>query len=156
MAEASELESEWPLTKRQMECLKLLYQRNSAKQIAREMNISADTVEAHLRQCRSRLGAASSMDAAKMVFGEREEVTVKPYYNTTGIPGEHHPLQFELTPIADGSSRGVAGNVAPINQFGALQTLAIILAVALCSIFAVVLLVDAGQGINSLGLALKS
>lgn len=151
MAEASDVRSEWPLTPRQMECLELLWMRNSAKHIARKMGISVDTVEAHLKQCRSRLGAASSMDAAKLVFGDREEITVKPYYNPTGIPGENHPLQFELTPIADGSSRGVAGNVAPINQFGALQTLAIILAIALGAIFAIVLLVEAGQGINRLG-----
>ncbi len=154
MPEAKELQGEWPLTPRQMECLKLLWSRNSAKQIARKMEISVDTVDAHLRQCRIKLGTASSMDAAKQVFGDREEITVKPYYNPTGIPGGHHPLQFELTPVADASTRGIAGNVAPINRFGALQTLVIILAVALGSIFAVVLLVEAGQGINRLGASL--
>lgn len=154
MPEAEELQGQWPLTPRQMECLKLFWSRNSAKQIARTMQISVDTVKAHLKQCRSRLGTASSMDAAKLVFGNREEITVKPYYNPTGIPGEHHPLQFELTPTADVASRGVAGNVAPINQFGVPQTLAIILAIALGSIFAVVLLVEAGQGIIRLGSSL--
>lgn len=156
MAEPSESQGGWNLTPRQMECLKLYYLRKSTKKVARQLDISADTVEVHLRQCRIRLNAPSTMDAAEMVFGVREEVTVNPYYDPTGIPDENHPLQFELTPNADVPFRGVAGNMAPINPFGVLQTLAIILAIALGAIVAVVLIVELGQGINRLGSSLMS
>lgn len=138
------------LTPRQMQCLELLWARFSAKQIAAELEITEDTVEAHLKQCRARLGTTSSMDAARLVFGKRDEVPVKPYYDPSGIPAGHHPLQFELTPNADGASGWVAGNPTPINQLGVTKTLAVILGVAIVAIVAVVLVIQTGVGIMQL------
>lgn len=139
------------LTPRQMQVLELLWSRRSAKQIAAKLEITEDTVEAHLKQCRARLGTTSSMDAARLVFGERDDVTVKPYYDSSGIPADHHPLQFELTPKADGASGWVAGNPTPINQLGVTKTLVVILGVAMVAVVAVVLIVQTGVGIVQLG-----
>lgn len=153
VTKASKPRQEWPLTPRQMQCLELLWSRLSVKQIAGRLSITDDTVEAHLKQCRQRLGTTSSMDAARLVFGDDEEITVKPYYDRTGIPADHHPLQFELTPTADGQF-GRARTSGLINTFSPVLTFGIVLAIALAAIFAVVLLVQVGQGIRELGLSM--
>ncbi|MCW3796511.1 helix-turn-helix domain-containing protein [Sphingomonas sp. BN140010] len=143
----------WPLTSRQMECLERFWQRKNAKEIALELGISHETVEIHLKRCRQRLGTATSIDAARMVFGDHEQVTVRPYYDPTGIPAHDDPLQLGPTPTAH-TFWGVASEQAPINRFGAVATLAIVLAVAIVSIGAVALLITAGQGIVQLGSAM--
>lgn len=154
MAEASDAQNGWPLTPRQFQCLELFWQRKNAKQIGIELGISHETVEIHLKQCRHRLGTQTSIDAARMVFGDKEEVTVRPYYDPSGIPASSDPLHLDRTPTVHDQFWGVAGEQAPINRFGAAATLAIILAVAIGAICALTLLIVVGQGLNQLGLSL--
>ena len=154
MAEPEIAHEGWPLTSRQMECLERFWQRKNAKEIALELGISHETVEIHLKKCRQRLGTATSIDAARMVFGDHEQVTVRPYYDPTGIPAHGDALHLGPTPTAQQTFWRVASKQAPINRFGAVATLAIILAVAVASIGAVALLVAASQGIVQLGSAM--
>ncbi|MCW3798476.1 helix-turn-helix domain-containing protein [Sphingomonas sp. BN140010] len=154
MAEPESAHEGWPLTSRQMECLERFWQRKNAKEIALELGISHETVEIHLKRCRQRLNTATSIDAARMVFGDHEQVTVRPYYDPTGVSAYDDPLQLGPDPTAPKSFWRAASEQDPINRFGAVATLAIVLTVAFASIGAVALLITASQGIVQLGRAM--
>lgn len=56
--------TERPLSGQQLRCLRAAMQGKPAKQIAKEMRLSARTVDGHLARCRDRLGAATTLGAA--------------------------------------------------------------------------------------------
>ncbi|MBC6980169.1 helix-turn-helix transcriptional regulator [Caulobacter sp. 17J80-11] len=56
------------LTPRERECLRLVAQHLRSKEIARRLNISQHTVDAHLNEARRRLGAATRREAALMLL----------------------------------------------------------------------------------------
>ena len=154
MTEPNVVQTDWPLTQRQLECLRGYWQRKNAKEIAIELGISPDTVELHLKKARRSLGTQTSLEAARMVFGGDEDVTVRPYYDPTGIAASDKSLHFEATPTAHNTLGGVVSEQVPINRFGTGATLAMILVVAVISITAVALLISAGQGLTELGVSL--
>jgi DNA-binding CsgD family transcriptional regulator len=55
------------LTERQKECLRLLYARYEAKQIASQLGISHDRVHQHFKAARERLRVQRSMEAARLL-----------------------------------------------------------------------------------------
>lgn len=55
------------LNERQKACLRLYYQGLEAKEIARELAISPNTVNQHLRDARRILGVARSVQAARLL-----------------------------------------------------------------------------------------
>ena len=55
------------LTPRERECLRLVDQHLSSKQIARRLGISKHTVDTHLDKARQRLGVGTRYDAARLV-----------------------------------------------------------------------------------------
>jgi DNA-binding CsgD family transcriptional regulator len=60
------------LTPRERECLRLVYEHLSSKQIGRRLGISKHTVDTHLDKARQRLGAEDRYDAARrMALYER-------------------------------------------------------------------------------------
>ncbi len=63
------------LTARQLECLRLLWQRLSIKEIAARLNISVPAVKQHLAAARERLGNLPTSLAAARLVAEREDLS---------------------------------------------------------------------------------
>ena len=57
------------LTDRQRECLILVAQGYETKEIARQIGLSPDTVDMHIKNALKRLGVSSRREAARMVAG---------------------------------------------------------------------------------------
>lgn len=58
------------LTEREKECLRLWLDHKTAKEIARELGISHHAVEKRLKTARTKLGVASSLEAARLLARE--------------------------------------------------------------------------------------
>lgn len=145
---------EWGLTARQMACLQLFWSRKSAKEIGQELGISHHSVEKHLLACRERLGVQTSMEAARIVFGADDRITVRPYYDASEVLSGASNLQMRSSPTAHQKLWGEASALVWINRFGTGASLAVITAVAFGSICAVALLIAVGEGITQLGRSL--
>ena len=84
------------LTPRERECLRLVYEHLSSKQIARQLGISKHTVDTHVDKARQRLGATDRYDAARrMAASER----------AAGIPTQSGP---DTNRIGDDGRIGLA------------------------------------------------
>jgi DNA-binding CsgD family transcriptional regulator len=59
-----------PLSKRQRQCLEARLEHLTAKETAQQLSISPNTVQMHLRAARSKLGAATTLDAALQSRGK--------------------------------------------------------------------------------------
>lgn len=55
------------LTRRERECLRLVLEIQSSKQIARRLGISQTSVDTHVRRARDKLGVRSRYDAARLL-----------------------------------------------------------------------------------------
>jgi DNA-binding CsgD family transcriptional regulator len=84
------------LTELQRKCLEGVIARQTAKQIARALGITHHTVEQHLKAVRKKLGAANTLEAARL-YAAHADTTVEPYYAASELPrhgtSEHGPLQ---------------------------------------------------------------
>ncbi|KQM62685.1 hypothetical protein ASE75_13730 [Sphingomonas sp. Leaf17] len=59
------------LTERQRECLHWVHRGYETKEIARELGLSPETVDMHVKNALQRLGLSSRKEAARSVFGEQ-------------------------------------------------------------------------------------
>lgn len=57
------------LSPRQRECLRLVWERRTSKEIAVELGISAATVDGYIKEAMEQLGARNRRDAAAIAFG---------------------------------------------------------------------------------------
>lgn len=57
------------LSPRQRECLRLVWERRTSKEIAAELGISASTVDGYIKEAIGLLNARDRRDAAAIVFG---------------------------------------------------------------------------------------
>ncbi|URD60968.1 helix-turn-helix transcriptional regulator [Sphingomonas sp. KRR8] len=144
------------LTSRQQECLRGFWSRKSAKEIGQELGITHHAVEKHLLACRERLGVTSSIEAARLVFGDPEGPTIKPYYDASEVQPDRFAGQGLATPTPLGGMEGVTREPLALNRLGAVSTLLLILAVSLGSVLAVAALIAAADGANKLGRMLFS
>ncbi|WP_338503996.1 helix-turn-helix transcriptional regulator [Sphingomonas kaistensis] len=156
MVDQGSARSAWPLTQRQYDCLQLFADRRSAKEIGLELGISHHAVEKHLLACRERLGVQTSVDAARLVFGGSTAPTARPYYDIAEVQEAELSCQSDPAPQPHRGLGGTTTEVAPINRFGAMSTLLLILAVAVGSILAVAAIIAAAEGANQLGRTLLS
>lgn len=156
MAKQSRDRGGWPLTERQFECIEQYWKRKSAKEIAIELGISYHSVEKHLGQVREKLGAKTTIEAAKMMFGDDEQLAVRPYYEAPELTPALSVGQVTPSSQASYDRTGVTTETAPLNPFGAGMTLFLILAAAVGSILAVAALIAAAEGANQLGRAMFS
>lgn len=141
------------LSRRQEECLLGILALKSAKEIARDLGISAHAVEKHLRIAREKLGASTSAEAAR-IFARS--------WGSDSPPSEISDLVHRFSTAHQGHVLGPAGQPSPVrleDTNGALfldqpltpvQTLLAIFAVSLGSIVGLLLLVACAQGIRSL------
>lgn len=143
--------SDAPLTERQLQCLRGFWARKSAKQIGLELGITHHAVEKHLLACRERLGMATSIDAARVMFGDAHGPTIKPYYDASEVQEAGDLGHLPATPTPLGGMEGAAREPVPINRLGAVSTLLLILAVSLGSVLAVTALIAAAEGATKLG-----
>jgi len=144
------------LTERQQQCLRGFWARRSAKEIGLELGITHHAVEKHLLACRERLGVSTSIDAARLVFGDPDGPTIKPYYDASEVQAAPVPPQEFATPTPLGGMEGVARQPVPINRLGPVSTLLLILAISVGSVLAVTALIAAADGMNKLGHHLPS
>ena len=91
------------LTERERQCLRLVFERLRPKEIGRALGISHHTVNGHLQQAMRKLGATSSLEAARLLETiERpnapESVTGYPF----GVEFPHDPSS--LNPSHQGGS----------------------------------------------------
>lgn len=97
------------LSEGQRECLRLVAQHRSSKEIARELNISPFTVDKRLEQALRKLGVSNRWEAARL-YSLYEGVVYEP--STIEDFGEAAPFSFRLTDW-EGTATGGA-NEAPI------------------------------------------
>ena len=64
------------LTPRERECLRLVYEHLSSKEIGRRLGISKHTVDTHVDKARQRLGAQDRYDAARRVAAFERSLTI--------------------------------------------------------------------------------
>ena len=64
------------LTPRERECLRLVYEHLSSKEIGRQLGISKHTVDTHVDKARQRLGAQDRYDAARRVAAFERTLTI--------------------------------------------------------------------------------
>ena len=64
------------LTPRERECLRLVYEHLSSKEIGRRLGISKHTVDTHVDKARQRLGAQDRYDAARRVAAVERAFTI--------------------------------------------------------------------------------
>jgi DNA-binding CsgD family transcriptional regulator len=55
------------LSPREKDCLRLVYENHSSKEIARRLGISQTSVDTHVRQARGKLGLRDRYDAARLL-----------------------------------------------------------------------------------------
>lgn len=82
------------LTPRQVECLRLVWERRTSKEIAAELGLSKGTVDTYIFEAVTALGARNRRDAAAMLYGA--EPGTKPVLSTVGEPEKLPPAKFNL------------------------------------------------------------
>jgi DNA-binding CsgD family transcriptional regulator len=150
MPEHTSLTCDWALTARQRDCLERFWSRKSAKEIAQELGITHHSVEKHLLAARQSLGVATSIEAARIVFGSPAGTTVRPYYDPSDVSHDPSLPQLPVVPQPDSLVDGTASEKALINSLGPAKTLLAILAIAIGSILGVAALIAAAQGMTQL------
>src|SRR5690606_9044141 len=75
------------LTARERQALRMVAEHRQSKEIARQLGISAETVDKHIANARRKLGASSRREAARLLLaGERgRHLPVEPPYGSSGI-----------------------------------------------------------------------
>ena len=91
------------LTPRERECLRLVYEHLSSKEIGRRLGISKHTVDTHVDKARQRLGAQDRYDAARRVAASDRVAAIPTLWgpDTNGIFEDHgirsdHPALREI------------------------------------------------------------
>jgi DNA-binding CsgD family transcriptional regulator len=153
---ASDLEpnAHRPLSRRQEECLRGVLELKSAKEIARDLGISPDAVEKHLKATRTKLGVRSSAEAARLFFWSRAgtdfpdsgspDLAARPASEHQGDVPER---RWSESPPP---SEGITGALLLDRALTPRQTLLTIAAVSFVSIVGLLLLVACADGIRSL------
>jgi DNA-binding CsgD family transcriptional regulator len=118
------------LTERQRQCLEGFLARKTAKQIGRDLGITHHAVEQHLKAARRKLGAADTLEAARIYAGH-SDATAGPYYAAPEVSDDSITAQGSNQPKPEVSVlRDVAAEDAGVIQsLSARQTL---IAIGLC------------------------
>jgi DNA-binding CsgD family transcriptional regulator len=138
------------LTERQEQCLRGFLQRKTAKQIGRELGITHHAVEQHLKAARRKLGAADTLEAARMYAASL--ATAEPYYGSPELPANPHPsLADDGVERAAPSFHDVATESrGTAYELTATQTLVAIALVSLGMVAILALLIAIAQGVDAL------
>ncbi|GAA0328918.1 hypothetical protein GCM10009087_43920 [Sphingomonas oligophenolica] len=107
------------LTERERQCLRLVFARLRPKEIGRELGISHHTVNGHLQQAMRKLGATSSLEAARQLHATEhpdapESVTGYPF----GVEFPHDPSRLGTSQHGASNVEGGIGNRVRDSAFG--------------------------------------
>ena len=122
------------LTPQERECLRLVAQQRSSKEIAQELGISKASVDTYCNRARAKLGVASRRDAAQLVL----EGAIG-----ASAPGFAAPLAFA------GGGPAVVALLPPLSSLGTAARLALILGGAVALALAFGMLLSGLQGLNN-------
>jgi DNA-binding CsgD family transcriptional regulator len=142
------------LSPRQEECLRGVFELKTAKQIARDLGISPDAVEKHLKATREKLGVTSSAEAARLFF-LRDHGPETPHYGSSDLEpdnacGHQGSVPERSVSSAFGQLEDSNGALLLDQPFSPRQTLLTIAAVSLASIVGLLLLVACAEAVKRL------
>lgn len=121
------------LTPQERECLRLVAQQRSSKEIAQELGISKASVDTYCNRARAKLGVASRRDAAKLVL---EGAT------GASAPGLAAPLALSA------GGPAVVALLPPVSSLGPAARLALILGGAAALVLAFGILLSGLEALN--------
>ena len=127
----------------------------SAKEIARDLGISAHAVEKHLRVARQKLGVSTSAEGAR-IYASRTGGSVFPHSQSSDLAaprlyeGEWRSVPDRAVRPNFASLEDDNGALLPDRPLAPRQTLLTIFAVSIGSIIGLLLLVACAQGIRAL------
>lgn len=125
------------LTKRQRECLRLVGQMRTSKQIAATLGISPHTVDGHVNEAVATLEAGTRYEAARLFLAHES--------TPQRLTGQPEPLASEV----ESAPSEVGPLAGPVNgrmiRLGPWQRIGIIAGLAIGLVYAVVLLVIGGD-----------
>jgi DNA-binding CsgD family transcriptional regulator len=126
------------LTERQRQCLEGFIARRTAKEIGRELGITHHAVEQHLKAARKKLGAADTLEAAR-IYAAGQRTTVEPYYASSEVSDGPIEAQGCNQPARDTNLLRDIATEGPgvIQTLSARQTL---IAIGLCGVGMIIIL----------------
>lgn len=130
------------LTPQERECLRLVAQHLSSKEIASQLGISKASVDTYCNRARAKLGVASRRDAAQMVLSQETALAAAP----AALPA----------PAASVAAAPTISLLPPISTLGPMQRLGIIMAGAVVLALAFGMLVSGMQSLNDVVLSTRS
>lgn len=150
------------LTPRQIECLRLVWERRTSKEIAAELGLTKGTVDTYISEAVTALGARNRRDAAAMLYGA--EPGTRPVLSVVGEPENLPPAKFNLdsagvsslpahappaTPSTKASApiRPWATDDRPLNLMPLWQILGWMVAIAIGSMLLLTLATVIGNGL---------
>lgn len=106
------------LTPREHECLRLVAQHLSSKEIARTLGLSQHTVDGHLHEARRKLGAPTRRDAVRILL--EMEADAPPSFLGGQLDGTEippiPPKEMGPPPASGGQFAGVGEAAAPLSR----------------------------------------
>jgi DNA-binding CsgD family transcriptional regulator len=89
------------LTPKERDCLRLVLENHSSKQIARQLGISQTSVDTHVRRARAKLGIADRYAAARLLATWESGGSVEPAAAGPAPVAVFAPGGFRLPPLAE-------------------------------------------------------
>src|SRR5437763_7222031 len=78
------------LSPREKDCLRLVFENHSSKEIARRLGISQTSVDTHVRNARAKLGVSDRYEAARRLYAF-EQAPPAPVDDAPAQAGPAHP-----------------------------------------------------------------
>jgi DNA-binding CsgD family transcriptional regulator len=116
------------LTQRERDCLRLVMERRSSKQIARQLGISRTSVDTYVRRAREKLGLRDRYAAARLMAAwQQGEIPPPQPEAPADEAGDHGSFALRLPPLRTLSVTQrvgliLAGAIAAALLFGVLLT----------------------------------
>ncbi|MDQ1158893.1 DNA-binding CsgD family transcriptional regulator [Sphingomonas sp. SORGH_AS 950] len=146
------------LSPRQLECLRLVWERRISKEIARELGISKTTVDGYIAEAVQALGAKDRREAAAIVFADTPPDKVRGDPARVDQLGQSGDVEAPaIEPVAPQPQQPPAfGLGLPLstrgqnrNDLSALATVFWIFAIAIAAMAALTLSISMGLGLNT-------
>ena len=141
------------LSPRQIECLQLAAELRTSKEIGAKLGLSPNTVDSYIREALATLGVADRAAAARLIMAQsaQVEVLIPSHVAPHVTPQRLRPQSSRVEDFAAAEAMPSGHAVMPATQLGRRVDLGpwtrigIVFGIAAASIFAVVLLMVAGD-----------
>jgi DNA-binding CsgD family transcriptional regulator len=148
------------LTPKERECLRLVAQQCSSKEIARELGISKASVDTYCNRARAKLGVDSRRAAAQLLMtlehgaGPLEPASPAAAANAPGPPAQAPPVL--APPVLAPTPFAAAPLIPPLSSLGPMARLGIILGGAVALALAFGMLLSGLQTLNNVAEAARA